>query len=574
MTLDAERRSVVSVESINSDLEECRGLLYAYDALYVSANNSKGLYRLRDTDDDGRFDDVRLLRQFPGGVGHGRNDLTLGPDGLIYAIHGDSVDVPSEQVTDYTSPFREARRGQRTSEGHLIRTDLDGKNWEVLCGGLRNPFGVAFGPQGDAFTYDADAEFDMGSSWYRPTRIVQLVSGADYGWRGVTGQWPPCFPDHPDDAVPVLDIGKGSPTAVAFGTQTNFPGEYQGALYVLDWAYGRILAVHLAARGAGYRAQAETFLKGRPLNVTDLAVGPDGAMYLVTGGRKTQSALYRIAYHGGGVLIVPPSGHEQACQAHAAEARSLRRMLESGHRGIGDEAVSFAWPHLDSPDPVIRHATRIAVEHQPLETWRERALHEKRTTAALTGLLALARSRDAESLPALVDRLGTFSLDELDVGQTLSLLYAYELCLEQAPQAIEERRQRIVAQLDAVYPHPAAQRLSVSPLGTGTHVQRHLARLLGQLQSPSAGEKTARTLLASGVQEDRIHALLVLPPHWLDHPASQSLFRRAQRRFQIRRRRGDAEVSDPVAGRRLQDPQPCRTEGAGGRAVCRRAAGG
>jgi len=512
MTLDDQRRSVVSVESINSDLEECRGLLYAYHALYVSANNSKGLYRLQDTDEDDRFDDVRLLRQFPGGVGHGRNDLALGPDGLIYAIHGDSVDVPSEQVTDFTSPFREARRGQRTSEGHLIRTDRDGQKWEVLCGGLRNPFGVAFSTTlGDAFTYDADAEFDMGSSWYRTTRIVQLAAGADYGWRGVTGQWPPYFPDHADNALPVLDIGKGSPTAVAFGTETNFlSGEYQSALFVLDWAYGRILAVHLALRGGGYRAQAETFLKGRPLNVTDLAIGPDKAMYIVTGGRKTQSALYRIAVSLNAFLEQPTSGHEQACQTHADKARVLRRMLESRHRGIGAEAVAFAWPHLDSPDPVIRHAARIVVEHQPLETWRERALHEERTTAALTGLLALARSRDSSSLPAVLDRLGAFSLEQLDVGQTLSLLDAYALCLEQTPQAMEERKQRIVAQLAPHYPHPAAQRHAACPLGTGTHVQRKLARLLVHLEAPGAVEKTVRSLLESSVQEDRIHALLVL----------------------------------------------------------------
>jgi putative heme-binding domain-containing protein len=508
MTLDGERRSVVKVESINSDLEECRGLLYAHDSLYVSANNSKGLYRLRDADEDGRFDDVRLLRQFSGGVGHGRNDLALGPDGLIYAIHGDSVDVPSEEITDYTSPFREARRGQRTSEGHLVRTDRDGKSWEVLCGGLRNPFGVAFNPQGDAFTYDADAEFDMGSSWYRPTRIVQLVPGADYGWRGVTGQWPPYFPDHPDNSPPVLDIGKGSPTAVAFGTQTNFPGEYQGALYVLDWAYGRILAVHLAPRGAGYRAQAETFLKGRPLNVTDLAIGPDRAMYLVTGGRKTQSALYRIA-HGGGAALILPSGHEQACRAQADKARALRLELERRQRTIGAEAVAFAWPLLDSVDPVLRHAARIAVEHQPLETWRERALSEKCTTAALTGLFALARSRDQSSLPAVLDRLNAYLLDDLDVGQTLSLLQTYSLCLELAPQEVAERKQRMVAQLDPTYAHPAAQRLAVSPLGSGT-LQRELARLLVQLESPSAVEKTVRSLLTSSVQEDRIHALLVL----------------------------------------------------------------
>ena len=171
----------------------------------------------------------------------------------------------------------------------MIRTDPDGKQWEVFCSGLRNPFGLAVNPEGDWFTYDADAEFDMGTPWYRPTRVVQLLSGADYGWRAVTGKWPPYFIDHPDNAMPTLDIGKGSPTSVLFATDAKFPEPYRRSLLILDWTYGRILAVHMSPRGAGYRASAETFLQGRPLNVTDLAIGPDGALYIVTGGRKTQS---------------------------------------------------------------------------------------------------------------------------------------------------------------------------------------------------------------------------------------------------------------------------------------------
>ena len=83
-----------------------------------------------------------------------------------------------------------------------------------------------------------------------------------------------------------------------FGSRSNFPRRYREALFILDWAYGRILAVHCLPHGAGYLCDAETFLKGRPLNVTDLDFAPDGSMYLITGGRKTQSALYRIRYTG------------------------------------------------------------------------------------------------------------------------------------------------------------------------------------------------------------------------------------------------------------------------------------
>ena len=93
-----------------------------------------------------------------------------------------------------------------------------------------------------------------------------------------------------------LDIGKGSPTAVEFGNSIHFPWPYSQALFVLDWTYGRILAVHLEARGSSYVGTGETFVRGRPLNVTDVEFGKDGAMYFVTGGRGTQSALYRITY--------------------------------------------------------------------------------------------------------------------------------------------------------------------------------------------------------------------------------------------------------------------------------------
>ena len=84
------------IESINDTLLECRGLLYAHGSLYANANNSRGLYRLTDTNGDDQFDELKLLRETPGGVGHGRNNLTLGPDGKIYIIHGNDTELPAD----------------------------------------------------------------------------------------------------------------------------------------------------------------------------------------------------------------------------------------------------------------------------------------------------------------------------------------------------------------------------------------------------------------------------------------------------------------------------------------------
>jgi putative heme-binding domain-containing protein len=58
------------------------------------------------------------------------------------------------------------------------------------------------------------------------------------------------------------------------------------------------LNVRLKQRGAGYIADSEVFLKGQPLNVTDLDVGPDGGLYFCTGGRGTAGGVYRVVYKG------------------------------------------------------------------------------------------------------------------------------------------------------------------------------------------------------------------------------------------------------------------------------------
>ncbi len=73
--------------------------------------------------------------------------------------------------------------------------------------------------------------------------------------------------DHFEPA-PVADVGAGSPTGVAFGTGAKFPAKYQRALFVGDWSYGNVYAVHLTPIGGTYTGTVEPFLSGVPLPVT------------------------------------------------------------------------------------------------------------------------------------------------------------------------------------------------------------------------------------------------------------------------------------------------------------------
>ena len=411
-TFSTDRARINKKEWLLRQARECRGLLYAHGALFVNANKSKALYRFRDTTGDQLFDEQKQLFETPGGQGHGRNGLALGPDGLIYAIMGDSVKLPFHipGIRDHTSPLRRNHKYFQPNEGHVLRFNKDGRQPAIFAAGLRNPYGIDFNADGEAFTFDADAEFDMGSPWYRPTQIKHLTSGADYGWRAVTGSWPPYYPDHPAHAPACVDIGKASPTGVLAGTRSRFPHKYRNAIFALDWTYGRILAIHLAPDGASYQGRPEVFLRGRPLNVTDADFGPDGALYFVTGGRGTQSALYRVTYAGPIATPPPQTPEERARNKAARQSRATLHDLAKYHR---PNAGKLLLP-TKLEDPQIRHAARIAIEHQLAKRWPLDA-----TGADDPALLALALAHAGRDAP----------LDQLPGKPSREILQAWRLTL-------------------------------------------------------------------------------------------------------------------------------------------------
>ena len=153
-------------------------------------------------------------------------------------------------------------RGDPAPGGSIYHVDLDGKNWELVSSGFRNTFDAAFNAEGELFTYDADMEWDMGAPWYRPTRVCHVVSGADWGWRNGSAKWPPYWAD---TVPPVVEVGPGSPTGMTFGYGAKFPAKYQKALFMCDWSYGKLYALHLVPRGGSFAGTIEEFVTATPL---------------------------------------------------------------------------------------------------------------------------------------------------------------------------------------------------------------------------------------------------------------------------------------------------------------------
>ncbi|MBI3191040.1 MAG: heme-binding protein, partial [Pedosphaera parvula] len=471
----------------------------AHGSLYVDGYSGTytpdklGFYRVRDTDGDDQFDKVEMLAQlYNRGGSHGPHGLALGPDGMIYHVSGDyarPVDgvSPNSPHKDFKEDLLQPRiwdpsghaRGILAPCGAIQRTDKDGKKWELVAAGFRNPYDLAFNAEGELFTYDADMEYDIGLPWYRPTRVYNVVSGGEYGQRSGSSKWPYYYHD---SLPPATDIGLGSPCGLKFGTNSKFPPKYQKALFLCDWAWGHVYAVHLQPQGASYAATFESFASGRPLNAMDIEFGKDGAMYLITGGNDTRTGLYRISYTGSPAGAPRPSAAEVKREQAAAAARALRHKLESFHGRKAPAAVEFAWPHLDSEDRWIRYAARIAVEWQDPLLWQSRALTEKRPRATLTALLALARVGKPEVKHDLLNSLLDISPASLSEAQQLELLRDFGVVFTRLGGPSPELRQKIAKRFDPMYP------------AKSDALNRELCQLLVFLEAPSVVGKSLALL--------------------------------------------------------------------------------
>jgi putative heme-binding domain-containing protein len=473
-----------------------QGLLYAFNSLYVMVNHrsntafsrGSGLYRLQDTDGDDQFDRITLLKELNGEGEHGPHSIKLSPDGKsLYVIAGNHTDLPEMDAhrlpkvwkEDNLFPLIKDPRGHaidRTAPGGWIaNVDPEGQRWELVSAGYRNPFDLAFNEAGDLFVYDSDMEWDFGLPWYRPTRICHATSGSEFGWRTGSGKWSPTFPDN---LPPVLNIGQGSPTNLLYVDRGRFPEKYRNTLLAFDWSFGIIHALHLSPQGATYTAKHDEFLSGLSLPLTDGVIGPDGALYFMTGGRRLESDLYRVYYDGSDKLLT------HAAAPALTEVQQLRRTLEGYHRGTDPAALAAAWPHLSHPDRFVRYAARVAVEHQPLSAWQERAFTEKNPRALAQAAIALAHHADSTTALSarLTGALLVSTFDRLPEAERLDLLRALELTLLRLGTPDAATKQRLGTFLNARYP------------AASNALNRELCKLLVAIEHPQVVPKTLTLL--------------------------------------------------------------------------------
>lgn len=504
-----------------------QGMLYAFDSLYLSINGGpgSGLYRARDTDGDDQFDECVLLRRLKGRGEHGPHALRLSPDGQrIFLIAGNHTDTPFRagedlENNDYSSriPTNWAEdlllprmwdahghaRGRLAPGGWVASTDPDGKTWQIWSIGYRNPYDMAFNGDGQLFVYDADMEWDVGSPWYRPTRVVHATSGSEFGWRSGTGKWPVYYHD---SLPPLVNIGPGSPVGVDFGYGLRFPAKYQKALYICDWTFGTMYAIHMTPNGSSYVAQKEEFVSRTPLPLTDVAAGPDGALYFTIGGRGADSSLFRVTYEG-----EESTGPASVRNDAFAADRRMRRDVEALHgRSFEfDDFVSILQSAREDGLPVDRlnarngdratvNALRRVGQNPALSQYLLETLQNEESTAGehLEAITSLARGVGRNGLDAAdvrrhsIAKLDTLDFTALNVTEQLKYLRCLTLIWTRLDAPSESERLRFLARLDSHFP------------SAETRLNRELCQTLVYLKSAEVVRKAIELLQQEAQREE------------------------------------------------------------------------
>lgn len=541
------------------DVRACQGLAWRDGALFAvglgpgDGSPVPGLYRV----EEGRPPE-RLLA-FDAYGEHGAHAVVPGPDGRLYVSVGDQATIVTPTSSAFLArgyegallePYEDPGGfgvGARYPHGLVAVVDPAGREpWRRHAVGLRNVYDLAFDADGELFAVDSDMEWDVGLPWYRPVRLLHVVSGGDYGRRSGSAAWP----EHYLDALPAAaHLGRGSPTGTVLYDGGRFPPELDGALLVGDWSRGRILALRPVRRGATFAAErpalappaglsaeelealasegpaAVLVSARRPLNVTDLAVGPDGALYFTTGGRGTPGAVHRLTYGPVGSGAAPTDEPPPADAAGWRAAQELVERLAADPPPAGSPEIDAVALLLGDPDPRVRRRACEAIARTAFPvSWVREALEARLWDGERWVRFAARRALERTSVvPPGGDETGRAALERLALVARADLLRGSPSFLHpQAARLVAEARDveqlldalrvwQLAALVQPERPPEVAAASDARLLELAAHGDARVAReaevLLAHFEVPGAVEALlARLEDAALPREERLHA--------------------------------------------------------------------
>jgi aldose sugar dehydrogenase len=271
---------------------------------------------------------------------HNGGVVTIGPDNNVYLAIGELTHTRYGQG-DYRFKVQNYEDGQEPDgRAGILRVTQDGDTVKGLIGdehpldkyfayGIRNSFGIAFDPlNGNLW------DTENGPSFGDEINLVE--PGFNSGWAKVLGIWniEESINEEGDreiikgDAISgdINDIlfnfnGSGkysspeltwdqtiAPTSIAFFNSSNLGNQYENDMFVgtaknsllhFDLKGGNrselVLNGSLADKVADSTDELEDYTFGENLGIiTDVEVGPDGNLYVLTGVREIEGKIYKI----------------------------------------------------------------------------------------------------------------------------------------------------------------------------------------------------------------------------------------------------------------------------------------
>ncbi len=305
-------------------IDHAVGMDFYNDTIYVSSVGQ--ISTVTDEDGDGLLETVTpIITDLPGLVYtfHSNNGIAFGPDDKLYISVGSSTDHgPIEYPL----------------EASILRANPDGSDLEVFATGFRNTYDLAFSASGDLFGADNSPDaLGPDLNYLPPEELNHIREGRDYGFPYVLG----VNPFYTDVTDPVTELLTSSATSgLTVYEADQFPEAYRGifiALYGTGAEYPMglgfntgqmIIHVSLEPTDDGtYTGTWQPFatfssdqFAYHPIDVT---VAPDGSLYVA---EWTSSTVHRITYTG---EVEPPITEAQELSEAHAENLELIQLGEA-----------------------------------------------------------------------------------------------------------------------------------------------------------------------------------------------------------------------------------------------------
>ena len=284
------------------------------------------LYKYQLIDD--KLVNPKLLLDLPSSTGsnHIGGVIDIGPDNNIYLSGGDaSLPMEASNVKNGSSPDGRGGILRMTQDGEPVKTSIFGNKYPLnlyYAYGLRNSFGIAFDPLTGKLW-----DTENGKGYNDELNLVQ--EGFNSGWNLISGT--SGRNDFNESNLVSLN-GKGKysdpefvwyapigVTSAVFLNSEEYGEKYANDLFVGDINNGNIYHFDLTAnrnslilngnlsdRVADNKKEYEDtiFAKGFG-GITDLEIGPDGYMYILTFHERTYKDYHH--YYGNGAIyrIIP-----------------------------------------------------------------------------------------------------------------------------------------------------------------------------------------------------------------------------------------------------------------------------